>query len=103
MISTKTAILFGLLYTSAFADISVNYGTSIDHIFAKWNDSTPGCAVGVGKAGHLELSKAFGSADLEHRVPNSLDTVFEAGSVSKQFTAMAILMLAREGKLSLDD
>jgi CubicO group peptidase (beta-lactamase class C family) len=103
MISTKTAILFGLLYTSAFADISVNFGTSIDHIFAKWNDSTPGCAVGVSKAGHLELSKAFGSADLEHRVPNSLDTVFEAGSVSKQFTAMAILMLAREGKLSLDD
>src|SRR3984885_14962693 len=103
MISTKTAILFGLLHTSAFADISVDYGSHIDHIFAKWNDSTPGCAVGVSKAGHLEFSKAFGSADLEHRIPNSLDTVFEAGSVSKQFTAMAILMLAREGKLSLDD
>jgi CubicO group peptidase (beta-lactamase class C family) len=103
MISAKTAILFGLLSTSALAESPPNYAADFDHIFAKWSDSTPGCAVGVNKAGHLEFSKAYGSADLEHRIPNSLDTVFEAGSVAKQFTAMAILMLAREGKLSLDD
>jgi CubicO group peptidase (beta-lactamase class C family) len=103
MISPKTAILFGFFYTSVFADGSPNYSADIDHIFAKWSDSTPGCAVGVAKAGHLEFSKAYGSADLENSIRNSPDTVFEAGSVSKQFTAMAILMLAREGKLSLDD
>src|ERR1700733_4636267 len=103
MISPKTVILLGLFYTSVFADNSPNYSADIDHIFAKWSDSTPGCAVGVAKAGHLEFSKAYGSADLENGIRNSPDTVFEAGSVSKQFTAMAILMLAREGKLSLDD
>lgn len=103
MISIKTAILFGLLCASALAQSPLNYGVDIDHVFAKWSESTPGCVVGVSKAGHLEISKAYGSADLEHRIPNTLDTVFEAGSVSKQFTAMAILMLARDGKLSLDD
>jgi CubicO group peptidase (beta-lactamase class C family) len=103
MISAKTAILFALFYTGAFAEDSGNHAADVDHIFAKWSDSTPGCAVAIGKAGHPEYLKAYGSADLEHGTRNSLDTIFEAGSVSKQFTATAILMLAREGKLSLDD
>jgi CubicO group peptidase (beta-lactamase class C family) len=42
-------------------------------------------------------------ADLEHDVGNTPDTIFEAGSVSKQFTAAGVLLLAREGKLKLDD
>ena len=42
-------------------------------------------------------------ADLEHDVANTPDTIFEAGSVSKQFTAAAVLLLAKDGKLSLDD
>src|SRR6185295_13369699 len=49
------------------------------------------------------LSKAYGMADLEHDVKNDPETIFEAGSVSKQFTAAAVLLLARDGKLSLDD
>ncbi|HVJ26770.1 MAG TPA: serine hydrolase domain-containing protein, partial [Vicinamibacterales bacterium] len=47
--------------------------------------------------------KAYGMADLEHDAPNRSDTIFEAGSVSKQFTAAAVLLLAQDGKLSLDD
>jgi CubicO group peptidase (beta-lactamase class C family) len=49
------------------------------------------------------LQKAYGMADLEHDVRNTTDTIFEAGSVSKQFTAASVLLLAKEGKLSLDD
>ncbi len=49
------------------------------------------------------LERAYGMADLEHDVANRPDTIFEAGSVSKQFTAAAVLLLVREGKLSLDD
>ena len=49
------------------------------------------------------LAKGYGMADLEHGVPIGADTIFEAGSVSKQFTAAAVLLLARDGKLSLDD
>jgi CubicO group peptidase (beta-lactamase class C family) len=77
--------------------------SAVDAVFAQWTDSTPGCAVGVGVAGTPVLEKAYGMADLEHDVRNTPDTVFEAGSVSKQFTAAAVLLLATDGKLSLDD
>jgi CubicO group peptidase (beta-lactamase class C family) len=77
--------------------------TDVDKLFARWTSSTPGCAVGVARDGAPVLTKAYGMADLEHDVPNTPDTIFEAGSVSKQFTAAAVLLLAREGKLSLDD
>ncbi|HXT68664.1 MAG TPA: serine hydrolase domain-containing protein [Vicinamibacterales bacterium] len=77
--------------------------TKVDAVFARWTSSTPGCAVGVGVGGRSVLEKAYGMADLEHDVPNKADTIFEAGSVSKQFTAMAVLLLAAEGKLSIDD
>src|SRR5262249_10936784 len=71
-------------------------------IFAKWNSpSTPGCAVGTAVGGQPALAKAYGMADLERDVRNTPDTIFEAGSVSKQFTAAAVLLLARDGKLSL--
>jgi CubicO group peptidase (beta-lactamase class C family) len=76
---------------------------AIDNVFARWSVATPGCALGVSEGGRVVLRKAYGMADLEHDVPNSPDTIFEAGSVSKQFTAAAVLLLAREGKLSLDD
>lgn len=72
-------------------------------MFSRWTTETPGCAVGVSKNGQIVLEKAYGTADLEHDVPNRPDTIFEAGSVSKQFTAAAVLLLARDGKLSLDD
>jgi len=75
----------------------------VDAVFSRWSSTTPGCAVGVGVGGRSVLEKAYGMADLEHDVPNKADTVFEAGSVSKQFTAAAILLLAAEGKLSIDD
>jgi CubicO group peptidase (beta-lactamase class C family) len=80
-----------------------NLETSVDQVFAKWGSATPGCAVGVAVDGKPALAKAYGMADLEHDVKNTPDTIFEAGSVSKQFTAAAVLLLAREGKLSLDD
>src|SRR5262249_30042913 len=75
----------------------------IARIFSKWNGSTPGCTVGVASDGKPVLAKAYGMADLEHDVKNTPDTIFEAGSVAKQFTAAAVLLLVRDGKLSLDD
>ncbi len=77
--------------------------SKVDAVFARWTATTPGCAVGVAEGGKVVLEKAYGMADLEHDAPNAPDTIFEAGSVSKQFTAAAVLLLAREGKLSLDD
>src|SRR6188508_2569349 len=76
---------------------------SVDAVFARWTAASPGCAVGVGVKGKSVLERAYGMADLEHDVRNVPDTIFEAGSVSKQFTAAAVLLLARDGKLSIDD
>jgi CubicO group peptidase (beta-lactamase class C family) len=75
----------------------------VDMIFNRWAWSTPGCAVGAAVKGEPVVRAAYGMADLEHEVPIAADTIFEAGSVSKQFTAAAVLLLARDGKLSLDD
>jgi CubicO group peptidase (beta-lactamase class C family) len=76
---------------------------SVDAVFGRFTTSTPGCAVGVSTGGRPVLEKGYGMADLEHDVANTGDTIFEAGSVSKQFTAAAVLLLAHDGKLSLDD
>lgn len=75
----------------------------IDQLFSRWNNATPGLSVAIERQGKIIYHKAFGLADLEHNVPNTVSTVFEAGSVSKQFTAAAILLLVQEGKISLDD
>ena len=75
----------------------------VDALFNRFTSSTPGCAVGADVRGQPVIRAAYGSADLEHAVPIATDTIFEAGSVSKQFTAAAVVLLARAGKLSLDD
>jgi CubicO group peptidase (beta-lactamase class C family) len=77
--------------------------SSIDHLFAGYSAATPGCTVGIEEAGQPVLERAYGAADLEHGVPNRVDTVFEAGSVTKQFTAASVLLLVQDGRLSLQD
>lgn len=63
----------------------------------------PGCAVMVRQNGKVVLSAGYGMANLEHKVPVTPETVFQSGSMGKQFTAMAVMMLVEERKLSLDD
>ena len=76
----------------------------VDRIFAEWNTtSSPGCALAVVKDGHIIYEHGYGMANLELGVAISPQSVFDIGSVSKQITAMAILLLAQEHKLSLDD
>jgi CubicO group peptidase (beta-lactamase class C family) len=76
----------------------------VDKLFATWDKpSSPGCALAVIKDGSIVYKRGYGAADLDHDVPISSDTVFHVASVSKQFTAFSILLLAQQGKLSLDD
>src|SRR4026208_2314059 len=63
----------------------------------------PGCAAAVSLNGETVFEKAFGLAELEHNVPNTTQTIFESGSVAKQFTAAALVPLQQDGKLSIDD
>jgi CubicO group peptidase (beta-lactamase class C family) len=76
----------------------------VDEVFARYNNTnTPGCAVGVSRGDKPVLESAYGMADLERGIALVPDSILEAGSVSKQFTAAAVLLLAEAGKLSLDD
>ena len=63
----------------------------------------PGCAVGVSLNGESVFEKAFGLAEMEHNISNTPQTIFESGSVAKQFTAAALVLLQQDGKLNLDD
>ena len=76
----------------------------VNELFADYQEEgSPGCSVAIVKDGEIVFRKGYGLANLEHIVPNSPATLFNIGSESKQFTAMAILLLADAGKLALDD
>src|SRR4029079_869577 len=62
-----------------------------------------GCAAAVSLNGETVFEKAFGLAELEHNVPNTPQTIFESGSVAKQFTAAALVLLQQDGKLNIYD
>jgi CubicO group peptidase (beta-lactamase class C family) len=80
------------------------WSAAVDKVFAPWAaKDLPGCAVGVFQEGRIVFEKGYGMADLEHDAPIGPDTVFYAGSVSKQFTAMAAALAIQQGKLSADD
>ena len=76
----------------------------VDALFAQWNKpDSPGCALAVIKDGQVLYKRGYGIANLDYAVPISSKTVFNIGSMSKQFTAISIALLARQGKVSLDD
>ena len=76
----------------------------IDTILEAWDKTaSPGAAVAYVESGETVFQKAYGLANLEHRIAWTTDTVSDLGSVSKQFTGFALALLAEQGKLSLDD
>lgn len=76
----------------------------IDNIFKRWdNKNSPGCAVGIVKNDSLIFAKGYGMANLEYGIPITPETIFHMASISKQFTAYSIVLLARQNKLRLDD
>lgn len=97
------AVLAALLPLPAPPALAQDAG-ELDAIFERWDsERTPGCAVGVSRNGEPVALRSWGMADLEHGVPSTPATIYEAGSVSKQFTAAAAILLALDGELSLDD
>lgn len=83
---------------------SLSIESRIDSLFAEWSDpNKPGASVAVVQNGKIVFKKGYGMANLEYGIPNSPSIIFHIASVSKQFTAFAILLLAEEGKLSIDD
>ena len=79
-------------------------GPRIDSVFAEYATTDgPGCIVGVRRGGETIHARAYGMANLEYGVPLSPETISESGSVAKQFTAAALVLLAQDGRLALDD
>lgn len=77
---------------------------AVDAIFADLTKpGSPGCALGIYRDGKIIYAKGYGLANVEDNVAISPQTVFDVGSVSKQFTAASILLLEKQGKLRLDD
>jgi CubicO group peptidase (beta-lactamase class C family) len=75
----------------------------IDKLFAAWDKpETPGAALAVVRDGVVIYKRGYGIANLEYAVPITPSTVFHVASVSKQFTAFAVMLLMRDGKLSLE-
>ena len=77
---------------------------TIDALFAEWNTrDSPGCGVGVKRDGTTLFERGYGMANLEQRISISSSTIFDPASIAKPFTALSIMLLAEQGKLSLDD
>jgi CubicO group peptidase (beta-lactamase class C family) len=75
-----------------------------DSVFQRFDRTdSPGCSLGVYEDGKILYARGYGMESLEHGVAMSPRSALDIGSMSKQFTAMSILMLQKEGKLSLDD
>ncbi len=97
-------LALGLVCTATAHAQSFAPDARVDSVFAEYSrPDAPGCAVGVYRDGTMLYARGYGLADLERRVPITPATVFDIGSTSKQFTAATIVLLAQEGKLSLDD
>lgn len=115
----KSAIVFAGLLLAVAAGLSraqrisisapnpgaqASLAARVDQLFATWNRSdSPGCALGVIKDGRFVYQRGYGMASLDHRIPIDSKSVFYIASMSKQFTAMSIALLARQRKLSVDD
>jgi CubicO group peptidase (beta-lactamase class C family) len=98
--------LHALVIASLFCGAPVSAETlpqEINEIFSWVEPDGPGCSVAVQPGGGESVTRAFGLAELKKRVPIVSDTRFDAGSVQKQFVAATILLLERDGLLSLSD
>jgi CubicO group peptidase (beta-lactamase class C family) len=77
---------------------------AVDEVFSDVaNPGSPGCALAVAREGKLLYAKGYGLANIEQNVPVTPDSVFDIGSTSKQFSASSILLLEKQGKLSVND
>jgi CubicO group peptidase (beta-lactamase class C family) len=99
-----TRLVTAALLLAAPAYAAAQPIAAIDSLFDRWRGTDrPGCAVGVSRRGRVFFERGYGMADIESGAPMTPNTVVHAASLAKQVTALSVLLLAREGKLSLDD
>jgi CubicO group peptidase (beta-lactamase class C family) len=100
----KKTILLILLLSLGVYTSAQNFNDKIDLLFNEWNQPNhPGGVVSIMIKNEIVFSKAYGLANIQYNVRNTTETIFNIGSVSKQFTAIGIVLLHLEDKLSIDD
>jgi CubicO group peptidase (beta-lactamase class C family) len=99
------ALLIGGAHRAdAQQDLPDSTRVALNRVFAAWSSTdSPGCAVGVSQEGRVVFQNGYGMANLELDVPITPASIFHVASVSKQFTAAAVMLLARDGAISLDE
>jgi CubicO group peptidase (beta-lactamase class C family) len=101
---TAAVLLFILFAHVAYSQLPDRLSASVDSLIgARLSDVAPGGAVLIARKGQVIYRKAFGVSDLQSKVPVQPDMIFRIGSITKQFTAIAILQLAEQGKIKLQD
>lgn len=94
----------GSAWAQGADETAVKRNQAVDEVFVDVaKPGSPGCALGIFRGGAIIYSKGYGLANIEENVPISPQTVFDIGSSSKQFTASSILLLEKQGKLSVND
>ena len=100
----KRLIILSLVLFTADCGIAQNEHARTDSLMSSvYQGDSPGAAIAVIKEGRVVFKKGYGIADLDSKAPITPSTNFNICSMTKQFTACAILQLQREGRLSLDD
>jgi CubicO group peptidase (beta-lactamase class C family) len=99
------AVVCGGVLAAPTPDLTAEQMNAIDHYVngEMKREDVVGIAVGVYSRGQILLAKGYGLANIELSVPVKAETIFQSGSVGKQFTSAAIMMLVEEGKIGLDD
>src|SRR6266436_5161172 len=99
-----SALVFGGSLAASGNTAEEKKAVAVDEIFVDLTKTgSPGCALGVYREGKMVYAKGYGLANLEQNVPITPQSVFDIGSTSKQFTAASILLLEKQGKLSIND
>jgi CubicO group peptidase (beta-lactamase class C family) len=98
------AVALGLAACRGVPGDPATIPAGVDRLFRPFSNGVgPGCALAVVADGRVVLARGYGFADLARRLPITPRTVFDIASTSKQFTAASVLLLAAQGRLSLDD
>jgi len=101
----KLPVVISVLFLAQLSGAAQNLSARIDQFVRTEMQARkiPGVSLAIVRNGKVELLKTYGMANLEHSVPVKPETIFQSGSIGKQFTAAAIMILIQEGKLSLED
>lgn len=101
--ATSIATISLALISMSSAHAALPDQPKIDGLFSEYSSSSPGCALGIMQDGDFIYRRGYGMANLEHDIPLTPKSILRIGSTSKQFTAVAVALLAQQENIKLDD